>query len=62
MRDEKGQSYVLELFQISDGIVIREVTLVTVINNHKSSVAMLHINPPIILLRITLELAGKTLN
>lgn len=59
---KKGQSYGWELFQISDGIVIREVTLVTVINNHKSSVAMLHINPPIIIWLITLELAGKTLN
>lgn len=39
---KKGQSYGWEY-----GIVIREVTLLTVINNLKSSVAMLHINPPI---------------
>lgn len=58
---KKGQSYVWELFQISDGIVIREVTLLTVINKLKSSVAMLHINPPIIILLITFEPAGKTL-
>lgn len=59
---KKGQNYGWEVFKISDGIVIREVTLLTVINNLKSSVAMLHINPPIIILLITFELAGKTLN